>query len=213
MAEKKSVRCIIIAGGVSADLGFIKDFIKPDDYVICADSGYDYAKQINLIPNLVIGDFDSYKGSLPDTEIIKLNTHKDDTDTAHCAKVAVERGFKEVCILGALGGRNDHSFANFCLLQYLSEKGVQGKLVDKNETVEFKAKGIYEYNNLKDKTFSVFPFSCNEAVVSYWGECEYPANNLTLSSSLAMGISNIFRSDSIKVEVRQGNVLIFIENI
>lgn len=213
MAEKNSMRCVIIAGGSCADLGFIKTFIKPDDYVICADSGYNYAKQINIVPNLIVGDFDSYDGVLPETEIITLNTHKDDTDTAHCAKVAVERGFKEIIILGALGGRNDHSFANFCLLQYLNENNVEAKLADKNETVQFKPEGIYEYNNLKDKTFSVFPFACNEAVVSYYGECEYPVQNLTLKSSETMGISNVFRSNSVKIEVNQGKVLIFIENI
>ena len=213
MAEKKSVRCVIISGGTSADLSFIKNFIMPEDYVICADRGYAYAKQINIIPDLIVGDFDSYSGSLPDTEIITLNTHKDDTDTAHCAKVAVERGFKEICILCALGGRNDHSFANLCLLQYLDENSVNCKLIDKSETVEFKTKGVYEYNNLKDKTFSIFPFSCNEAVVTFQGNCEYPAEKLTLSSSLAMGISNIFRSDKVNIEIIQGKVLIFIENI
>lgn len=213
MAEKKSVRCVIIAGGACADLSFIKSFIKPDDYVICADSGYNYAKQINIVPDLIIGDFDSYDGDLPETEIVTLQIHKDDTDTAHCAKIAIERGFEKVIILGALGGRNDHSFANYCVLQYLNENSVDGIIIDKDETVEFKAEGIYEYSNLKDRTFSIFPFACDEAVVTYHGECEYTAEKLTLKSSLAMGISNIFRSDNVKIEVIQGKTLIFIENI
>lgn len=213
MAEKKSVRCIIISGCPCADSQFIKDFIKAEDYVICADNGYSYAKQFYIIPNLIVGDFDSFEGTLPETEIITLQTHKDDTDTAHCAKVAIERGFKKVVILGALGGRNDHSFANLCVLQYLDENGVEGIIIDKKETVEFKGKGIYEYKNLKGKTFSVFPFACNEAVVSYYGKCEYQAESLKLKSSLAMGVSNIFRSDEVKIEVKEGNVLIFTENI
>lgn len=213
MAEKKSVRCIIISGCPCADLNFIKGFINSDDYIICADSGYNYAKQINIIPDLIVGDFDSYSGNLPETEIVTLQTHKDDTDTAHCAKIAIDRGFKEVIILGALGGRSDHSFANFCVLQFLNENGVEGIIIDKDETVEFKNTGLYEYKNLKDRTFSIFPFACNEAVVSYYGECEYPAENLTLKSSLAMGISNIFRSNDVKIEINQGKVLIFVENI
>lgn len=213
MAEKNSVRCVIIAGSPDADADFMANFLKADDYIICADGGYKYANQLNIVPNLIVGDFDSYNGVLPDTEVVTLQVHKDDTDTAHCAKIAIDRGFKQVVILGALGGRSDHCFANYCVLQYLNENGVEGIIIDKDSSVEFRDVGIYDYKNLKGKTFSVFPFACNEAVVSYLGDCQYPANNLILKSSLAMGISNIFRSDFVQIKVSEGKVIIFIEKL
>ena len=213
MAEKNSVRCIIISGCPCADIDLIREYVNRDDFLICADRGYNYAEQINIVPDVIVGDFDSFSGALPDTRIVSLNTHKDDTDTAHCAKIAIELGFKKVIILGALGGRNDHGFANYCVLQYLNENGVEGIIIDRNETVEFKTQGTYSYDNLKDRTFSVFPFACNEAVVSYHGECEYNADNLVLKSSLAMGISNVFRSNEVKIQIHSGKVLIFTENI
>lgn len=213
MAEKKSVRSVIISGCPDADMSFIRSCINSDDFIICADNGYNYAKQLDIVPDLVVGDFDSYNGVLPETEIITLQTHKDDTDTAHCAKFAIEQGFGEVVLFGALGGRSDHTFANFCVLQFLNENGVKGTIIDKNETVEFCSEGLYEFRNQNGKTFSVFPFSCDEAVVSYYGKCEYPADKLTLKASLAMGVSNIFRSDNVKIEVIKGKVLIFTENI
>lgn len=213
MAEKNLTRCVIVAGSPSCDYLFVKETVTESDFVICADKGYEFAKKAEILPDLIIGDFDSFNGSFPATEIIPLNIHKDDTDTEHCVKEAINRGFKNIIILGALGGRTDHSYANLCILKYLNEKGANGIIMNRDETVEYKSKGVYKYDNVKGKTFSVFPFGCNKAVVSYFGECEYPARNLTLKSTVAMGISNIFKDNSVKIEVISGNVLVFVENI
>ena len=211
MAEKKSVRCIIIAGSPVCDYEFIKSYIKDDDFIICADKGCECAEKLNIIPDLIVGDFDSFSGVLPDTQIIKLNTHKDDTDTEHCAKEAVLRGFKNVVILNATGARQDHTFANFCVLKYLNDNNVDCKIVDRYETIIVKSTGVYRFKGLNDVTFSVFPFGCSESKVSYIGECEYSGENITLNSSSAKGISNIFRSDNVTIEVLSGNILLFIE--
>ncbi len=49
---------------------------------ICADGGYDNAVKFGVIPDLLIGDFDSVQNSLPeDVETIRLKVEKDDTDT------------------------------------------------------------------------------------------------------------------------------------
>ncbi len=214
MADKKLGRCIIISGSPDADVSFIKSQIKPDDYVICADRGYSYAQQCFLNPDLVIGDFDSFNGTVDDNvEIISLKVHKDYTDTMHCAKVALERGYRNIIILGALGGRFDHSFANLSILKYLSEKGATSKILTENESIEYKPKGEYEYLSLNGYTFSVFPFGCNEIEVTYKGQVEYPANFLKVSSSDTITISNIFRSDNVIIAIEKGSALIIVDRV
>ena len=99
------MRCVIIAGSPDAEINFIAEQVKDGNYLICADKGYEYAKKAGIKPDLIVGDFDSYSGELPDDcEIIKLNSHKDDTDLLHCIGVALSRGYDDFLILAATGG-------------------------------------------------------------------------------------------------------------
>ena len=70
--------CAIISGGDFSPL----DGIDEADFVIACDRGFEYAQRGGIKPNLLLGDFDSYSGALPeDTEILLLPVEKDDTDT------------------------------------------------------------------------------------------------------------------------------------
>lgn len=204
------MRCVIIAGSPKADIAYIKSVVSDKDYVICADRGCNYALQANISPDLIIGDFDSYTEKIPfDCEIIKLKVHKDDTDTQHCVDVAFERGFKDIVILCGTGGRLDHTIANISVLQYIAEKGGKGLLLSAEERIEILDTGNYNYNGYSGKTFSVFPFSCNEICVSYNGT-EYALQRGLLTSSVAMGISNVFTSDKASVVIHSGYALMII---
>ena len=54
----------IIAGAPSPDLSFIRANIPADGFVLCADKGYSYALRAGVMPDIIIGDFDSL-GHLP----------------------------------------------------------------------------------------------------------------------------------------------------
>lgn len=206
------MRCVIIAGSPDTDVEFLRSAVKQTDFVICADKGYFFAKNADITPNLIIGDFDSYNGKInEDCDIISLNSEKDDTDTVHSIDVAFEMGYTEFLILGGLGGRVDHTFANISALHYIHNKGGKGILLSKYEKVEFLSKGEYSYNNLNGKTFSIFAFGCKEVTVSYEG-VKYPLENYPIQSSVPLGISNIFTSDKSKISIYDGNA-IFILNL
>ena len=71
----------------------ITEHPRGDDLVIAADSGWRNALKLGEKPAVLIGDFDSFGGPLPDgPEIIALKREKDDTDTQAAAGVAVARG-------------------------------------------------------------------------------------------------------------------------
>lgn len=209
MAEK--VRCVIICGSPDTDADFVKSFLKPDDYIICADSGYKTSVKSGVKPALFVGDFDSFDGEIESgIELIRLNTHKDDTDSMHCAEVALERGYKNIALLGATGARLDHTIANLSVLEYLRDNGAEAFIENEKEIVQILNEGEYTYSNLIGKTFSVFPFGCAETTVSYIGEVEYPAESLKLMSSRAVGISNIFKSSEVKVIIESGKALFIV---
>lgn len=213
MAEKELKKCIIVCASPNADYRFIKQAITPDDYVMAADGGMALLEKAGVTPDLFVGDFDSYSGIIPDgVEIIKLKTHKDDTDSMHCAEVAVERGFKNIRFLGAAGGSLSHTFSNYCVLSFLEENGVDACMSDEYGDVRVLSEGVYSFNNLNGHEFSVFPFGCENTVVSYIGGVEYPAADLTLSSDSSLGKSNVFKSSDVIIEIKQGKAIVFISN-
>ena len=70
--------CIIISGGDYSPIGPVRS----GDFVIACDKGYEYARREGIVPQLIMGDFDSYGGALPESvPVERFKKEKDDTDT------------------------------------------------------------------------------------------------------------------------------------
>lgn len=202
------MRCVIISGSPDTNVEEIKSLCTSDDFIVCADSGYSFAKKAGLTPNLIIGDFDSLKEELPqNTEIVKLNTHKDDTDTEHCVMECIRRGYKDFLLLGSIGGRTDHTFANIATLAFLSEYNYNGIARNNGEEIRILKEGSYEMNNKKGLIFSVFPYGCESVNVTYKG-AEYMLNNKTLTYNVSRGISNVFVDDEAEITINRGRAIL-----
>ncbi len=208
------MRCVIIAGSPEYNINFLKTQINKDDFVVCADKGYEYCKKAQITPDLIAGDFDSYCGILPKgVEILKLNPVKDDTDVLSCIRKCMEKGYKDFLILCALGGRLDHTYANLSLLLFLNKNNCQGVIKNENETVHLISDSYLKLENVKSKTFSVFPLGCENVYVTYEGKVAYPLENYLLESSFPLGVSNIFLEDKAKITAQKGNIILIINKI
>lgn len=131
-------RAAIITGGfcdteaVRADRGLMERL--RDSYRIAADSGLSAAEALGLRPDLIVGDFDSYTGTLPagegGPEILRVPAEKDVTDTVLACQIALERGYPRLLILGGTGGRADHTLSNILWLYSLKKQGADALLTD-----------------------------------------------------------------------------------
>ena len=89
-------RCLIIAGGDYAP-------IEPEegDYILACDKGYAWCKREGIVPDLILGDFDSYGGKLPEgVPVLRFPIEKDDTDTMLAVRWSSEQGFNAVRLSG-----------------------------------------------------------------------------------------------------------------
>ncbi len=202
------MRCVIISGAPDTDIKEIQSICTDDDFIVCADSGYTYAKEADIKPNLIIGDFDSLKEELPsDIEVVKLNAQKDDTDTEHCVMECIRRGFKDFMLLGSVGGRTDHTFANIAILAFLSEYNYNGVARNNGEEIRILKAGTYDMSGKKGLTFSVFPYGCESVNVSYKGAL-YHLDRYTLTYNVSRGISNIFSDDEAEIKINDGRAIL-----
>lgn len=198
-------RCCIFSGGELEEYNFIE--IKDTDYIICADSGLKHAQRLKIAPDLVIGDFDSYSGDIPqDTECISCKPEKDDTDTLMAVKQAISRGFDEIMIYGGYGGRFDHTIANVQTLKYAMEHGVRAYLEESQNKTYMLSEGVHRLFSEK-KYLSVFAYG-GELKIKKLSGVKYELENTALNVDFPLGVSNEIESEEAVIEIDEGTALI-----
>ncbi len=205
-----SGRCVIISAAPIEDYKHISDNVRVSDYVICADAGFITAQKANVKVDLVVGDFDSSVVPENAEKVIKLPIEKDDTDTFYAIKYAIKKGYKDFLLLGSIGGRLDHTFANYSILKYLYDNKLKAKIKDENTEI-FYTRENFVIENKKGKTLSLFPFACDKCKVSYNG-FKYQIKNHIIESNFPIGISNIIIDDYAIIDVQSGGALIIVLN-
>lgn len=104
----------IIAGSSFKAIG-CESLLRSYDYLIAADAGANHCRRLNLVPDVIIGDFDSidsgvYEFFKTKSELIEHPQKKDNTDFELALSLACERGATEVHIFYWCDERFDYSF-------------------------------------------------------------------------------------------------------
>ena len=180
------------------------------DLVIAADGGYDSLKKFGIRCDLLIGDLDSIADVPTDCEIIRHPVKKDETDMMLAYLEGAERGYTDFCIMGATGGREDHTFANYCLLLYMSEHGHKGCVLSDTGTTLILKNGSVEVHGEHGKHFSAFAFGAPAKNVTIKG-LEYECAGITLNPEYPLAVSNRFTGKTGTVTVGDGALLLMIE--
>lgn len=203
MNKNTTKACYIIAGGEIDKSGFCKNL--NDYYTICADSGFDNAIKLDLTPNVVLGDFDSISDEgifqVDNMEIkkIKFPSEKDMTDTELAINYAIDIGFNEIMIIGALGSRFDHSLSNiFNLFKY---RNYNIKLVNTNNEITLINKSLELEKD--DFFYSIIPLTIEGIKVNLTG-FYYDSKELLIEMGSSIGISNQIKNRKAKIELLDG---------
>lgn len=207
-------RCVILSAcPVQPEL---KRLLRADDFIIACDAGYRNCERLGCQPNVIVGDFDSAPcPQQQNNDIVVLPHVKDDTDTEYAAKLATEKGFEEVLLLGALGGqRLEHTLANLCTGLGLEQRGVHAVLQDERSRITFILPG--ESRTYPKEEFfylSVFPMEGRAEGVWERGSF-YELTDAVLTAGYPLGVSNEYAegSDCITISTQKG-ALVVVETI
>ena len=207
-------RCVILSAcPVQPEL---KRLLRSDDFIIACDAGYRNCARLGCKPDIIVGDFDSAPCPQQDQDDIVVLPHvKDDTDTEYAAKLAAQKGFDEVLLLGALGGKRvEHTLANLCTGLGLEQRGIRAALQDERSRITFVLPGeSRSYPKEKFFYFSAFPMEGRAEGVCEKGSF-YELEDAMLTAGYPLGVSNEYAegSDCITVSTRQG-ALVVVETI
>lgn len=175
-------------------------------YIIAADGGLRHLEKLGLIPNVIIGDFDSLEYVPQGAEVYPVE--KDDTDSMLAVKLGLQKGFRDFILYGTLDGpRLDHTVANYQLLKYLTEHSARGVLVGLTFCATVVENGEIHFGPNHAGDISVFCIGPEAKGVSIRG-LFYELEKGTLSSGFPLGVSNHFTEKEASVSVEQGALLV-----
>lgn len=181
-------------------------------FYIAADAGLAAMRSAGLTPDLLIGDFDSLGAEKPaDIPTITLPVEKDVTDTDAAAAEGIKRGCTDFVFYGVLGGRPDHSLANFSLLARLSQQGYSAKAYGAGFEITAVTNGRVAFPAGRNGAAAVFSWTDESRGVTIEG-MKYTLKNGTLRSNFALGVSNSFTGQAAFAEVKKGTILVMAEN-
>ncbi len=200
-------RCIIFAGGDAVSSCNIDFDLVSQSFVICADKGLELAESLGIIPDLILGDFDSLDHQPTGENVMTYPVEKDDTDLMLAVNTALEKGYRKFCIYGACGGRLDHMMGNIACLALIADNGGSGIIIGDDEIISMHDSGSFEIPYKDGFSLSLFSYTPKVSGLTIGGT-KYTAENCTLTNSVTLGVSNEITDDLAKISFDDGRLLV-----
>ncbi len=185
------------------------------DYLICADGGLEKVSNYGIIPDIIIGDFDSvasnvlkqYENRIP---IEKFPSEKDFTDMELAVELAVSKGYKNIILTGASGSRLDHTLGNILLMEKYFKDGVNISIIDNNNEMKIISDNSELFIEYKEGYFiSIIPITefiqglCLEGF-------KYNLDNVDVERGSTLCISNQIKDNKGKITLKKGRAIVII---
>lgn len=188
--------------------------IKPD-CIIGVDKGLEFCYRNHVIPDWILGDFDSISKEVIDwyreqqeIPIRQYKPEKDDTDTRLGMELALKLGSDKIFLLGATGGRLDHYMGNLQSLLITAMEEKEGWILDEQNAITVRRAGkicIHKEEQF-GKYVSFFSMGDEVTGLSLKG-FQYPLDGYTLKNSDGIAVSNQLLDDCGIIEFETGYLM------
>jgi thiamine pyrophosphokinase len=206
--ESKSA--VILCNGQPPVRNQIVQSLKDANLFIAADGGGNTARDMNLSPDVVIGDLDSYHQKKSDPwEVIKKES-QDVNDLEKALDHALQENITNAIVYGATGLRLDHTVKNLSVLKQYHSRFESLFFRDQFCDVMLIESPFIEELPLHTSV-SLFPLSGVVSGITSKG-LKYKLDNDTLENGVFDGSSNLTISSTIKITFESGDLLFFINH-
>jgi thiamine pyrophosphokinase len=204
-------RVILFANGEVKDYPRLASLLRKGDILVAVDGGLRHIKKLGLPPSLLIGDLDSVSAKdVKDLEkqqvpIQRFAVHKDETDLELALLAVAGMNTHTVVMVGATGGRLDHTLGNIHQLLDDKYKSWDIRLEDGDQEM-YMIRDSHSLEGNQGDIVSLIPLTETVTGVQTQG-LEYPLDDETLSISKTRGISNVMLGNSATIQIRDGILL------
>ncbi|MHB9057307.1 MAG: thiamine diphosphokinase [Bacillota bacterium] len=205
---------VVIAGGPNVARSLVtRSVVGERCFLLCTDGGAAVALNLGLVPDLVLGDFDSLSPK-DYARVIELGcpvqrypVEKDMTDSELALDYLAEAKAGPVLMTGAFGGRFDHALANLALLPRFADRGLEVVIDDGDTRAVLVGPGHpATVEGEPGDIVSLFPDTVTCSGVTLEG-LKYPLSGATLVRGTTLGVSNALIGRSAKVSLTDGRLI------
>ncbi|MBC8382589.1 MAG: thiamine diphosphokinase [Candidatus Cloacimonetes bacterium] len=193
-------------------IDFAMDF-PLDGMIIAADGGADFLLNQDIIPQVLIGDFDSISDNSLDelkkkSKVLQFPKEKDKTDSELALDYCVDGHYDSITMVNAVNGRLEHSLANIFLIENFVRKGLSLHFINKeNEIFVLNGPDRIEIACRKGSEVSLIPLT-EQVKIELINGFKYPMQNEILFRTHTRGISNVAKNEMLSVKISSGILLI-----
>ena len=205
-------KVVVVVNGRFSHEERLLPILNSADCIIAADGGANWLALHQRTPDGIVGDMDSIDPALlahleeAGCQVQRHPAHKDETDAELALAAAAALGPAEIVIVGALGGRIDHTLANLSLLSMPVLHGIAVSVFD-GQSALWLATGRTEVHGNPGDVVSLIPWGGDACAIHTEG-LAYPLRGETLPFGPSRGISNMLLGPCASVTLGSGQLLV-----
>ena len=204
---------LLICGG-TLSAAFLKEIYDryPEAEVYAVDGGLRVAEAAGVMPDYLVGDFDTAEDLLVSRYekrciTLRHKPEKDATDTELAIDEALDRGAEKIILLGATGTRMDHTLAYVHMLYRILKQGKKAWILDEHNRISLHEKPfVCRRSEMFGDYVSFLPFFGETTGVTLKG-FKYPLSGKTLIAGISLGVSNEAKEEVMEVSFEKGYLL------
>ena len=177
------------------------------DLLCAVDGAYTYCKASGITPDLITGDFDSLE-TIPEHIEIVNTPNQNFTDFEKTLQVLFERDITHISIYGGSGNEPDHFLGNISVALAWKDK-LTIEFYDDFGCFYF-IPNSFSVENIFGKTISLIPFPTALGITT--SGLEFPLQREDLSFGLRIGTRNRAILNTVRIDFKKGNLLIYISH-
>jgi len=199
-------RTLAVLAGNDMPILLLKKWAESAEIIFAADAGLDRLLEIEVHPDIVVGDFDSVRELEQFQKERAHNSDENSTDVDKLLAIAHERGIGSITLASVEGDQLDHmlatlhSAAKSPLKVRIALRTGMGWILNSGDAIEI--------DTHQDRRVSLIPLE--EVRGAVLQGVKWPLEGATLHPSGMTAVSNIAAGDQVKASIQSGSAFLFI---
>lgn len=203
-------KAVILCDGELPDADVISNELCQNSLFIAADGGADRARELKLVPDVIIGDLDSFSGIADKATQIIHDPDQETNDLEKALKLALDHPCSHIVVFGATGKRIDHTLKNLSVLLQFDSRFESLQFLDRYSRM-FLIHSQFREDFPPSTSLSLFPLSGEVTGITTSG-LRYPLRNETLRNGERDGTSNETIGGTVEIEFETGDLLLIVNH-
>jgi thiamine pyrophosphokinase len=197
---------VIIAAGDFPSHETALSVLRQAEIVVCCDGAAGSLLQYGMEPHHIVGDMDSLSPAISERfrERIHHCANQETNDLTKAIRFCIQHEWKDLCLLGITGKREDHSLANLSIMLEQSQYANIQAITDYGVFNPIRQTTVFE--SVPRQQVSIFSFT-SAALFTFHG-LKYPVTGAPLGE-LWQGSLNEACGKEFTVEMTEGKALVF----